>query len=98
MKSEWIKSIRIHKVSYAILAFFVFFSFYHFVLKPSVTYYPDGSFRPFGMEYRDETFLPIWLISLVLGVLSYLFILYLCSVPSSAAVRKLTLGRRYHRT
>lgn len=99
---EWnqtmMKLIRIHKVSYAILLFFIVFSIFHFVLKPSLTYYPDGSFRPFGLEYTDETFLPIWLVSLVLGVLSYLFVLYLCSVPPSTAVRALSLTKRYRRT
>jgi hypothetical protein len=98
---EWnqtmIKMIRIHKVSYAIFIFFILFSIFHFALKPSITYYPDGSFRPFGLEYTDETFLPIWLVSLVLGVLSYLFILYICSVPPSSAVRTLSLTKRYRR-
>lgn len=91
------KTIRIHKVSYAILIFFILFSIFHFELKPSITYYPDGSFRPFGLEYTDETFLPIWLVSLVLGILSYLFVLYLCSVPPTSTVRSLSLTRRYRR-
>jgi len=90
--------IRVNKVSYAIFLFFIAFSLFHFFLKPSITYYPDGSFRPFGLEYTDETFLPIWLVSLVLGVLSYLFILYLCSVPpSSSTIRALSLTKRYRR-
>jgi hypothetical protein len=99
---EWnqmmIKTIRVHKVSYAIFIFFIIFSIFHFVLKPSITYYPDGSFRPFGLEYTDETFLPIWLVSLVLGVLSYLFVLYICSVPPQSAIRNLSLTKRYRRT
>lgn len=98
---EWtqllMKTVRIHKVSYAILIFLILFSIFHFELKPSITYYPDGSFRPFGLEYTDETFLPIWLVSLVLGALSYLFVLYLCSVPPASAVRNLSLTRRYRR-
>jgi|LauGreDrversion4_1035100.scaffolds.fasta_scaffold64863_2 hypothetical protein len=97
---EWIKMIRNQKVSYAIFLFFIAFSLFHFFLKPSITYYPDGSFRPFGLEYTDETFLPIWLVSLVLGIFSYLFILFVCSVPPpaspSSAIRSLT--KRYRRT
>ena len=92
--------IRLHKVYYAIFLYFLLFSLFHFALKPSITYYPDGSFRPFGVEYTDETFLPIWLVSLVLGVLSYLFILYLCSVsplPSSSIARALSKTKRYRR-
>ena len=97
---SWLKMIRMHKVSYAISIFILLFSVFHFGLKPSITYYPDGSFRPFGIQYTDETFLPIWLVSLVLGVLSYLFVLYLCSVspyPSPSVVRALTKTKRYRR-
>lgn len=96
---ELMKMIRINKVSYAIFIFFIAFSLFHFFLKPSITYYPDGSFRPFGLEYTDETFLPIWLVSLVLGIFSYLFILYVCSIPPpaspSSVIRSLT--KRYRR-
>jgi len=99
LNSLWMKAIRTNKVSYAIFFYLIIFSLFHYVLKPSMTYYPDGSFRPFGLEYTDETFLPIWLVSLVMGMLSYLFILYLCSVaPSSAvAIRNLSVTKRYRR-
>lgn len=100
---EWnqpiMKMIRLHKVSYAIFFYLIIFSIFHFGFKPSITYYPDGSFRPFGLEYTDETFLPIWLVSLLMGMLSYLFVLYLCSVaPSSSAVAiRNSLTKRYRR-
>lgn len=99
---EWnpqlLKAIRTNKVSYAIFFFFITFSIFHFGLKPSMTYYPDGSFRPFGLEYTDETFLPIWLVSFLFGILSYLFVLYICSVaPSSAVSIRNSLTKRYRR-
>ena len=76
-----LKFLRYHKVFSAIVLFFSLFSAFHFLLKPSFTYFPDGTFRPFGIDYEGETLFPLWLISIIFGILSYLIILYLCSVP-----------------
>lgn len=79
------KFLRYHKVFSAIVLYFSLFSAFHFLLKPSFTYFPDGTFRPFGIDYTDETLFPLWLISIILGILSYLIILYLCSVPGKTS-------------
>jgi len=47
--------------------------------KPSFLYRDDGSIREFGIGYRNKTILPIWLLAIVLGILSYLFVLYYLS-------------------
>ena len=47
--------------------------------KPSFLYKEDGSIRDFGIGYRNKTILPLWLLAIVLGVLSYLFVLYYVS-------------------
>ena len=44
--------------------------------KPAFLYNPDGSIREFGVGYKNKTILPIWLLSLVLGILSYTAIMY----------------------
>ena len=44
--------------------------------KPSCFYNRDGSIREFGIGYRNKTILPIWLLSLVLGISCYLAVLY----------------------
>lgn len=67
--------IRYHKLNFAILLFLILFSLVHF-LKPSFIYNSDGAFREFGVGYRHKTVIPIWLISIILGILSYLFVLY----------------------
>jgi len=46
------------------------------LMKPSCFYNKDGSIREFGIGYKNKTILPIWLLSLVLGVLSYLAVIY----------------------
>ena len=43
--------------------------------KPMCFYNKDGSIRHFGIGYKNKTILPIWLLSIVLGILCYLFVL-----------------------
>lgn len=50
-------------------------------LKPAFLYNKDGSVREFGIGYRNKTILPIWLFSILLGILCYLFILYFITYP-----------------
>ena len=73
----WITTtyVRQHKLTSAILLFLLCMIFIHLV-KPSLFYEEDGSFRPFGVGYRKKTILPIWLVSMLVAIFSYLAILY----------------------
>jgi hypothetical protein len=51
------------------------------LMKPACFYNKDGSIREFGIGYRNKTILPIWLLSLVLGILCYLAVMYYVSSP-----------------
>ena len=44
--------------------------------NPSYLFLEDGSFRHFGIGYRNKTIFPIWLLSIILGILSYLYVVY----------------------
>lgn len=50
-------------------------------MKPALFYNTDGSIRDFGVGYRNKTIIPIWLLSIVLGILSYLIVLYYLAHP-----------------
>ena len=50
-------------------------------LQPSFIYEKDGSFRSFGLGSKKKTILPIWLITIILAFLSYLFVLYYLAIP-----------------
>ena len=50
-------------------------------MKPAFLYNSDGSIREFGIAYKNKTILPIWLLSIVLGILSYLAVMYFVSMP-----------------
>ena len=70
-----IKSIvRYNKLSITILLFLFLFTIIH-SLKPGLLYNPDGSFREFGVGYRQKTVIPIWVVSIILAVLCYLAVL-----------------------
>jgi hypothetical protein len=60
-----------------ILFLFIFASIH--IMKPACFYNKDGSIRHFGIGYKNKTILPIWLSSVVLGILSYLFVLFYIS-------------------
>lgn len=46
------------------------------LMKPSFLYNKDGSLREFGVGYKNKTILPLWLFSIVLGILTYVLVLY----------------------
>ena len=66
------------------LASIVLFIFLFVIIvssKPTFLYKADGSLRPFGIGMKSKTIFPIWLMSIVLGILCYLFILYYLHLP-----------------
>ena len=50
-------------------------------LEPSFLYNKDGSLRDFGLNSKHKTILPIWLITIILAMLSYLGVLYYVTYP-----------------
>jgi hypothetical protein len=69
------KLIKNNRVSIAIFIFLALFSIVHY-LKPSLLYTKEGAFRNFGVGYRNKTVIPIWLVAIILGILSYLGVSY----------------------
>ena len=72
--------IRQNITSVSIVLFVVLFIVIQ-VVKPSIIYNNDGSLRQFGLASRKKTVLPIWLITIFLAILCYLFILYYLTLP-----------------
>jgi uncharacterized membrane protein YozB (DUF420 family) len=67
--------IREHMILASIILFIIIFGFIQ-IMKPSCFYNKDGSIREFGIGYKNKTILPIWLLSLVLGLVCYLTVMY----------------------
>ena len=72
------KILRIYKLPFSILLFVLLFGIVH-VAKPGLAYLPNGAYRPFGVGYKHKTVVPIWLISIILAILSYTFVLFILS-------------------
>ena len=72
--------IREHILVVAILLFIIIFGIIQ-MMKPSCFYNKDGSIREFGVGYKNKTILPIWLLSIVLGILCYLAVMYYITLP-----------------
>lgn len=51
------------------------------IFKPAFLYKHDGSIREFGIGYKNKTIMPVWLFSIILGILCYLFVLYYLAYP-----------------
>lgn len=64
-----------NKLSIAVFIFLACFFTIHSI-KPSFIYNKDGSFREFGVGYKHKTVIPIWLVSIVIGIFSYLGVLH----------------------
>lgn len=74
--------VRENKTLVSTILFLILFGFIQ-LLKPSFLYNSDGSIREFGVGYRNKTIMPLWLFSIVLGILCYLLVLYYLSLSSS---------------
>ena len=61
--------MRENTVLVALLLFALIFGTIQYI-KPAFLYKDDGSVREFGIGYRNKTILPVWLLSLILGILS----------------------------
>jgi len=72
--------IRENKTLIAVILFIIIFGVIQ-MIKPACFYNRDGSIREFGIGYKNKTILPIWLLSLILGILCYLAVLYFVNTP-----------------
>ena len=45
-------------------------------LEPSFLYNKDGTLKQFGLGRKSRTVLPVWLVTMILAIFSYLFVLY----------------------
>ena len=65
------------------IAISIFITSYTFIvmIKPHFLYNKDGSLREFGVGFKKKTVVPVWLLSIMLGILSYYSILHLAAMP-----------------
>jgi hypothetical protein len=71
---------RNNTILVSIIIFLIMFVFTQF-LKPNFLYNNDGSLRDFGVGYKNKTILPMWLFSILLGILTYVLVMYYLTYP-----------------
>jgi len=59
----------------SILIFLSIFLFIYYI-KPIYLFNNDGSLKEFGIGYKNKTVFPLWVFSIVIGIFSYLFVLF----------------------
>jgi hypothetical protein len=69
---------RNNKPFVSIILFLLVFIFIH-IMKPAFLYNRDHSLREFGVGYKNTTILPLWLFSIILGILIYVSVMYYSS-------------------
>jgi len=57
------------------IALFAVIYFLLSTYKPGFIFSKDGNIREFGVGQSNKTILPLWLVSLLLGILSYFLIM-----------------------
>jgi hypothetical protein len=57
----------------------ILFLMIYFIIQldhPLFIYNINGSLKQFGVGYKNKTILPVWLLSIVLGILCYVAVKY----------------------
>ena len=72
--------IRKNITTISIILFILMFGLI-IMIKPAFLYNKDGSIREFGIGYKNKTILPIWLLSIILGIISYLIVIFYITKP-----------------
>ncbi len=65
--------VRYYKLSFSILLFLCLMFLVQW-LKPAIVFDEHGQYRQFGIGHRRTTVFPIWVVTIVLAVLSYLVV------------------------
>lgn len=74
------KYMRDNLTLVSIILFIIIFGIIQWI-KPSFLYHSNGSIREFGIGYKNKTIFPLWLLSISLGIICYLAVLYFITYP-----------------
>ena len=82
MNRRWVKN---NITTASIIVFFILYILI-ILCKSSLIYNKDGSLREFGIGQSRKTILPIWLISIILGIISYLVTMFYLTYPRLSSI------------
>ena len=67
-------------ILYSVLLYILIFFVVIVYLRPAFLFNKDESIKLFGLGYMNKTIIPIWLFTIIIAIVSYLFIFYLTRV------------------
>ena len=70
------KLIYSHPTLSALIIYCLFFTIL-VITKPNFLFLPNGGLRKFGIGYQKKTIMPLWLLSIVIGIFSFMIVLYI---------------------
>ena len=70
------KEFARHNIVGISIGLFMFLFYIIYLIKPSFLFEQDGSIRHFGIGNYKKTIIPVWLFSILLGILCYLSVLF----------------------
>ena len=74
------RSFILKNINLTAIMIFLFLYTILVTVKPGLMFTKDGLIRDFGIGYKNKTVTPVWLITIIIAILSYLlvhiFILY----------------------
>jgi len=72
--------VRRNITGFSILIFISLFMLIQ-TIKPAAIFDEKGAIRAFGLGYQKKTALPMWLITIVIAIFSYLAVLFYLAYP-----------------
>lgn len=76
----FISFIRNNITLVSVALFIVLFTTIMYI-KPAFLFNKNGSIRNFGLGYKKKTVIPVWLVSILLGILAYFIVIYYITLP-----------------
>ena len=70
-----------NNITFAAIILFILVFAVFYIIRPGFLFKQDGSIREFGVGTKNKTIMPVWLFSIILGILSYLTISYYLTYP-----------------
>ena len=74
------RSFILKNINLTAIIVFLFLYIILVTIKPGLMFTKEGLIRDFGIGYKNKTVTPVWLITIILAIISYLlvhvFILY----------------------
>ena len=72
-----------HQIKYSILLYAIFIGIYIYI-RPSLSFNLNGSLKEFGTTNDKEvTVFPLWVICVLLSIISYYVIIFICSIKKT---------------